>query len=640
MTFSRKEMDALTRTGLDLISQALSIFDSDLRLAVCNRRYREMFALPERLTEPGVSFEETIRYLVGRGEYGDIDDPKDAIAQRVAAARTFVPHYLERRRANGSWLSVEGFPLPTGGWVAVYTDITEVRIQQQLLRTQSAELSEQLLSNAERLSEANRELSAANSALRATQAQLTEMEARTRLTTEMMPAHIAHVGTDLVYTYTNRRLASVIPDRPSQIVGRHISDALGEATFTKITPALNKALSGSPSVLEFTDTASARRIRVAFTPDRIDDGPINGVYILSMDITEESQARAAVTQSRKRALAAQLTSGLAHDFSNLLTIILGMQSRLGRIDLPAEAQSLVASTVGAARRGGALLDRIAAVSGHREMRPVAVDIAGFLDDLTIMAQATLPDGITFAVDAEAFDKRLLLDPDALQDSLLNLILNARDAIGQTAGEISLTVTRVHDTWISFRVTDTGNGFLPEALEQGCDPFFSTKGGEGSGLGLAMVFDQTTLAGGIVKLANGQNCGGAVTIRLPYRAAPDASHSGLVLLVDDSDDIRETVREMLRDLGHTVVEAASAEEALALSDIPDIAMVLTDLHLRGARSGLELADLLCANVSKPIAVMTSAPPADALRAAAAARFPLLPKPFDSATLARFLPTVMQ
>ncbi|MCB6176926.1 PAS-domain containing protein [Rhodobacter sp. Har01] len=637
MPISDDERNSLTRTGLNLIQQALSIFDRDLRLAVCNRRYQEMFSLPDRFVTPGAAFEETIRYLVQRGEYGPVADAEEAVKARVEAARAFVPHYLERMRPSGRWVSVEGVPLPQGGWVTVYTDITEVRIQQQMLRARSAELSEELLSNAERLSETNRALSAANSALEIVTAQLTEMEARTRLTTEMMPAHIAHVGRDLRYTYTNRRLNSVIPDRPSDIIGLTGAEALGPLTFAKIEPALRRALAGEPSVFEFTDEDSGRRIRAAFTPDRMGEGPINGVYILSMDITEETQARNALLQTRRRELAAQLTSGLAHDFANLLTIILGLQSRLDRLGLPPGARDLVTSTLAATRRGGTLLDRIASISGHRTLRPVAVDLPAFLSDLGLLAGPALPDGIRLEIDVRDLARPVLLDADALQDSLLNLILNAKDAIGRGPGCIALSAHPVHDTWIEFTVTDTGTGFSPQALERATDPFFTTKGGEGSGLGLSMVYDQTTLSGGTLRLSNRPEGGARIDLRLPYRPAPALAPPRMVLLVEDSDDIRETVREMLRALGHSVIEAASADEAEALADLPGLDLVLTDIHLRGPRTGLDLATALQGKGPR-LALMTSLPPADPTRAAAAARFALLPKPFDAATLAQFLPTV--
>ena len=211
MTPTANNTAAMTMAGLNLIQQALSIYDSDLRLVVCNRPFREMFDLPRALTEPGAAFEDTIRFQVTRGEYGEVTDIDAAVRSRVEQARAFEPHYMERTRANGRIIGVEGTPLPQGGWVTVYTDITRTKRQESLLRTRSEELSDQLLAYSEELAAANRELSATITALEETKRQLTASEARTRLTTEMMPAHIAHVGADGRYTYSNRRLTTVMP---------------------------------------------------------------------------------------------------------------------------------------------------------------------------------------------------------------------------------------------------------------------------------------------------------------------------------------------------------------------------------------------------------------------------------------------
>ena len=289
-----------TRAGLNLIQQALSIYDRDLRLAVCNRRFQEMFDLPEALVTPGATFEDTIRLLVTRGEYGPVEDIEAATMARVDQARAFRPHYMERTRANGRMISVEGAPLPQGGWVTVYTDITEIKRQEQLLRGRSEELSDQLLTHAERLAKANRELAATNAALEVAKRELTEMEARTRLVTEMMPAHIAHVDTDLHYTHTNQRLSSVMPGSRNGIIGMHVAEALGEGTFSRIEPHLRRALAGEASVFEITHDPSGRRIRIALTPETGADGTMTGVYSLSMDVTEETQARAALGQTAKR----------------------------------------------------------------------------------------------------------------------------------------------------------------------------------------------------------------------------------------------------------------------------------------------------------------------------------------------------
>jgi len=308
------------------------------------------------------------------------------------------------------------------------------------------------------------------------------MEARIRMTTEMMPAHIAHVDTDGYYTYSNQRLPLIMPARPAEITGMHIREALGESAFAKIRPHLEKACRGKASVFEFTDEESQKRIRTAFTPD-LRDGEIRGIYILSMDITEETQARAALMQTRKRELAAQLTSGLAHDFANLLTIILGMQSRLARMDLPDDATALIDATRRAAQRGGALLDRIAAISGPRKIRPEPVVIADFLEELRTITSPTLPENVTLEIADLGPARPVLLDPGTLQDSLLNLILNA-------------------------------------------------------------------LAGGQITLANRSAGGAKVTLRLPLRHTAEKARSKMILLVEDSPDLRQSLREMLTAMAAT------------------------------------------------------------------------------------------
>ncbi|SHG72418.1 hybrid sensor histidine kinase/response regulator [Marivita hallyeonensis] len=622
----RPQTDALVQAGLNLIGQALSIYDSDLKLAVCNTRFAEMFDLPGNLTQPGADFADTIRHLVLAGEYGPVDDIDGFIQTRVDQARAFQPHYMERTRANGRTISVEGAPLPQGGWVTVYTDITAMKSQEQLLRTRSELLSEEVLARSEELAATNRKLAATVSALEEAQRELTEMEARTRLTTEMMPAHIAHVDSAGRYTFSNRKLSAVMPGRPAQIEGLHISEALGADAYARVLPHLQMALSGDPSTFEFTDTLSSRRIRAAFTPDESE----NGVYILSMDVTEETQARAALQQTRRREMAAQLTSGLAHDFSNLLTIILGMQSKLARMDLPPQADPLITATLQAARRGGDLLNRIADITAHRAWRPEPLQVTAFLNDLETLATPSLPPSISLRIENKV-DTRVHLDPGQLQDSLLNLILNARDACGES-GTIALSATEVRDTWIDFTVEDSGGGFSPDALQHALDPFYTTKGDKGSGLGLSMVYDTAKLAGGQLQIGNAQH-GARVTLRLPLRHAPTHRATDLVLLVEDSPDLRTTIRDMLTSLGHSVIEATSVDEACALArGVPDISFVFSDLSLEGDRLG---TDLVSALPNKPVYLTTSLPPTDPRHQEAVARAPLLPKPFDKPALAAFL-----
>ena len=577
MDYAEQQKRAMTEAGLNLIAQALSIYDKDLRLAVCNRRFKEMFDLPDRLVQPGARFEDTIRHLLETGEYGEVTDPEAFIRARVDQALAFEPHYLERTRANGQVISIEGAPLPQGGWVAVYTDITRTKRVERLLRARSEELSDQLLAHAEELSATNRKLAATITALEEAKRQLTEIEARTRLTTEMMPAHIAHVDANGHYTYSNRRLSAVLPGRPSDILGMHIRDALGTFAHERIEPHLQAAYGGQSSVFEFTENHDSRRIR-------------------------------------------------------LLTIITGMQNKLEKMGLPEPAAELVAGTQAAVRRGARLLNRIADITGRRTLRPRATDLHMLLQDLKLIATPSLPQGVGLSVLDHTPDATLLLDAGMLQDALLNLILNARDACG-SAGLITVSAHCVGRTWIEISVTDTGPGFSPEALKSALDPFFTTKGGEGSGLGLPMVYDMVKLAGGDLQIGNTPT-GAQVTLRLPYREAPVAD-GGIALLVEDSPELREGFRDMLMELGYSVIEAETVDEAVALAaDLDDIRLVLSDIRLRGDGTGIDLKRRIEAP-DRPCILMTSLPQDDPLFISAQATGAVLRKPFTTADLSSLI-----
>lgn len=623
-----QRIKAMTTAGLNLIGQALSIYDSELRLVLSNRRFQEMFDLPDHLVQPGALFRDTIYFLASRGEYRDEGSVEDMVELRVKQALAFEPHYLERARPNGQIVSVEGAPLPQGGWVAVYTDITGTKRAEDLLRARSEELSDQVLSHAEELSATNRKLAATITALEEAKRELTDIEARTRMTTEMMPAHIAHLDTNRRYDYSNRRLSSVMPGRPSDILGLHIADALGPVGHARVEPYLQTAYDGEPSVFEFTEDQDSRRIRVSFTPDGA-----GGVYVMSVDITEETQARVALQQTRRRALAAQMTSGLAHDFSNLLTIILGMQSRLDKMDLPDDAQKLVAATRQTARRGGQLLNRIADMTGNRTPQPQATDMHRVLEDLRILASPSLPRGVGLSVVNTLPKQALMLDPGMVQDALLNLVLNARDACG-SSGQITISAHAIGSIWVEITVSDTGPGFSSDALKKALNPFFTTKGSDGSGLGLPMVYDTVKLAGGDLNLKNTPS-GAAVTLRLPYRPAP-SRQGGLILLVEDNADLRGQFRDMLIKLGYSVIEATSVEEALVLTaDIQDIVLVLSDILLEGSETGLDLLARLKDGL--PCILMTSLPDVDPLYRKALALAPVLRKPFSQSQLSALIRT---
>ncbi|MGG7564714.1 PAS-domain containing protein [Rhodovulum sp. DZ06] len=659
----------LIQAGFNLIQQALTIFDADLQLVGWNARFTEMFALPRTLVYRGARFEDIIRFLVERGEYGPVRDgeAESMIAERVDRARAFEAHYIERDRPDGTTISIEGHPLAQGGWVAVYTDITAHRRQERLLRARSADLSEQLLQHSAELARANRELAAANAALTETQRALVRSEARARLATEATPAHIAYVDRDLVYRYSNRRLGEVTGSGDSEVIGRRMDEVLGAEIFDKIGPSIEDALAGRPARCEFRhrrrDGAEAAT-RVAFTPI-FDDSPrpegipprVRGFYLLSLDVTEERRAAEAVLQTKKMQAAAQLTRGLAHDFSNLLTVILGMQGRiLDDPALPPAAREAAEATRAAARRGAALIERLSHVSDRRELTRARADAGGLLRGLAELTAPSLPPGVRLVTEIQAGLPPAWIDAGQLQDAALNLLLNARDAVQMagTDGEITLSARTEAgadgDPMLVVAVTDDGPGFEAEARERAVEPFFSTKGHGGSGLGLSMVYGFATAAGGSLEIGAAPGRGACVTLRLPVGRPEDAGAAdpgpdlsrpaqgpapeGIALVADDSPDLRAVLRGALTDMGWPVLEAASGEEALDLAArIEDIRLVVSDIDMGAGLTGLDVAGKLAAARPELRVLLTTGLPADTpeRRQAAEEGRAVLPKPFTAEEL---------
>jgi len=479
-------LNEMTVSGLNLITQAISIYDQNLRLVLANRRFQTMFNLPPRFAEAGADFADTLRYLSDKGEYGLIDDIEAFVAEKVELARAFEPHYFERTRANETTISVEGNPLSQGGWISVYTDITDIKRQEAVFHSQTEGLSEKLGQRTEDLFETNRVMAATVRALEAAKQELTDNKEQLALINAMTPAHIAHVNAEGVYTHSNGRLNTVLPVSKSDIVGRNFEEALGPHVWSHVRPRFESALQGKSGVSQFRDEDSGRFIRLAMSPDIQDDGTVMGAYILSTDVTEEVSARSALAHARRRELASQLTSGMAHDFSNLLTIIMGQQARLESAAEKDPVLNDISSTIkSAAKRGAELIESLSLIETQRVLDPVSVSVEGYFENVRQLARAAVPKIMQLEFSTAIPDERLIFDPGFAQDAILNLILNASEAINEVdhSGVIRVEISRTSSDQLEVLVADNGPGFSEEALMNALAPFFSTKSGKiGRGMG--------------------------------------------------------------------------------------------------------------------------------------------------------------
>jgi len=655
----KPEYQALVESGLNLIQQGLTVFNAKMELVMWNRHFIDLLDLPEEIIHHGATYSEINLFLAKRGEFGP-GDPEELNRVRVERARAFEPHYFERVRPNGRMISVEGHPLAQGGWVAVYSDITETRRQEGILKARSDLLSDRLLQHSGKLAETNRQLAAANRALQETKDALEASEARIRTITRAMPAHIAYLDRNYVYRFTNDRFRDVMGLDRDALTGRSVTDTFPPQVFTEVKPAIDRALGGLTAIVEYDmpgQNGEVRSIRSTFTPEIDDNGDVPGTFVLSIDRTEEKAATELLVRTKRMETTAQLTSGLAHDFSNILTIVLVNLARIGKPGTEeTQRQELLRSTERAARRGTRIIDNLMTFLFRQRLNAKSTNVSAILRELVRLFRASIDDTIEVVLNLPADEIEACLDEGAFQDAVLNVLFNARDAIEGTRGAgtifIDLDILDGPERRIEVRVRDTGPGFSEEALQHGQEPFFTTKPqGKGSGLGLSMVRNFIDQSDGELLIGAGEEGGAEVRLIVPFAPAPAPeegptgqqepgpvlAEGNLALVVDDDPEMRALLRDHAADLGYSVIEAGSGDEAERLvGQVPGIGLVVSDIIMPGALNGLDLAQSLrMSRPALPVLLVSGLPAADPTVVAARQAFPVLRKPFTRKAFAAAL-----
>jgi nitrogen-specific signal transduction histidine kinase/CheY-like chemotaxis protein len=329
---------------------------------------------------------------------------------------------------------------------------------------------------------------------------------------------------------------------------------------------------------------------------------------------ELEAAHEQLRQSQKLEAMGSLTGGVAHDFNNLLTPIVGALDILQRRGVGGEReQRLISVAVQSAERAKTLVQRLLAFSRRQPLQPIAVDVGALVENMAGLVASTTGPQIRVVVDVADDLPRARADPNQLEMALLNLSVNARDAMpdGGTL-RISASTETVRSgarpglkagRYVCLSVADTGIGMDEATLARAVEPFFSTKGfGKGTGLGLSMVHGLASQLGGVLAIKSRLGLGTNIELWLPQtddrpQTTSPASEveplhgRGTALLVDDEEAVRLSTAEMLADLGYAVIEAASAEEALSvIGNGAQVRLVVTD-HLMPGMSGTDLAHRL-------------------------------------------------
>lgn len=328
-------------------------------------------------------------------------------------------------------------------------------------------------------------------------------------------------------------------------------------------------------------------------------------------IAEREEAQEALRQSQKMEAIGQLTGGVAHDFNNLLTPIVGSLDMLQRKGVGGEReQRLISGAVQSAEKATVLVQRLLAFARRQPLRSVPVDVAKLVCGMRDLVESTTGPQIRLIIKADAELPSAMADVNQLEMALLNLAVNARDAMPEQGTlRISTSAETIADghytklapgDYVCLSVADSGTGMDEDTLAQAVEPFFSTKGiGKGTGLGLSMVHGLASQLGGALAIKSRIGEGTNAELWLPASQdsaqaphptmeRPIAKHTGVVLLVDDEELVRMSTADMLSDLGYAVIEVVSAEKAVTILDSGrHIDAVVTD-HLMPGMTGTQLA----------------------------------------------------
>ena len=234
------------QVALDLIDQGITLVDKDLKLVVWNRCFLRLFDFPPEMAYPGAPFESFVRYNALRGEYGP-GDPQVQTAERVAMARSLEEYDLERTRPNGTVLSVRGMAVPGRGLMTFYSDVTDARHREALIREQNAWLEARVAERTAELLQTNAHLRQALERNEAIALSLVRSEGRMRLITDSIPALLAYFGHDRHYHYVNRGYRDWFGIDPAALPGQHLREVLGEALHADLGPHIAAALMGDPN---------------------------------------------------------------------------------------------------------------------------------------------------------------------------------------------------------------------------------------------------------------------------------------------------------------------------------------------------------------------------------------------------------
>jgi PAS domain S-box-containing protein len=478
-------------------------------------------------------------------------------------------------------------------------------------------------------------------------------------------------GEGFRYILVNAAAEQLLGRGRDEIIGKSEFDLFPDKEAASIVRT-NKAVIESGSARSFTERQmttplGVRTVETRMVPIANGQGRPGLVLAIIRDVTDLRARELQLRQLQRMDAIGRLTGGVAHDFNNLLAIIHGNSELLREgMDEGSEPAEMVDEVIGAAGRGAELVRRLLAYARMQHLESEAVDLNARLPSITGLLHRALGENITLR--SKPSDGLWLANVDSTQvdDALVNLAINARDAMPE-GGTLTIETSNVHldddyaahhvevraGQYVMLAVSDTGTGMSQEVIDRAFEPFFTTKEeGQGTGLGLSQVFGWVKQSGGHIKIYSELGHGTTIKLYLPRAETEVASKQPVpdvatpkgeetILVVEDNPNVRKTVVRQLRDLGYHTIEAESGSKALDLTRGGlEFDLLLTDVIMPGGMTGYQLADELRADCPELKILFTSGyTELAASNGSKAGSGPLLSKPYRKHDLGRAVRTAI-
>ena len=484
---------------------------------------------------------------------------------------------------------------------------------------QGKQKTEQLQTSYDVLRDTNVELNGLNAKLKSSEAEARRQKSLFQSVFDSSPDGLAHVDNTFKTVNANATLAVMFGCEIEDLRGVPLEDFFAspgdfELVKAHFTDASKSQIAQPVHCARKNGQTFLAQVNIAKIVNAV--GEALGMLVIIRDVTDQQKRESELRNKQRLEALGRLTGGIAHDFNNLLTVISGNLQLVGMEPQPERRMRYLAEAETATQMGARLNQRLITFARQRRLEPAQIDLDSLVNDLLDLIRRSIGEGIVLKANLRAAPSAVCIDASEMENAILNLVVNARDAM-ENGGTLSIETSQVEigdggtgaigdlatGSYIRLVVADTGEGMSEEVAARACEPFFTTKAeGKGAGLGLTAIHGFITQSGGHLAIESEVGRGTSVSIHLPRLAdgamvpskvgneSPAAMGRGeTILMVEDNAAVRTVTMDRLKVLGYRVIDAASGAEALDIAARGDaIDLVFSDIVMPGGISGFELA----------------------------------------------------